>query len=604
MRLGFRTVKTPFVRQLNQSQCGLAAMTSILSYYGVTVRQSALLSAMRSAKEGVNMWEIYQMAQRYAITPQLYFNSTLPHAPNHFPCIAHWRNSHFVIIEGIHGSHVAINDPEVGRYRIEIDKAKQDYSGKALYFDRKRSAAYKRLKDKVELALQFLESLRSPWLNNITSIALEAAYGCIFTFIMASLWLSEGIDPALIIGGSCCLVILRSLIHRKAHPLQRALAKKLQTFISHLLTRDGKFYLDRSPEELSHRISAWLKLHKHQQWLNRVFPAHVMLALVMTAAATQAAPQLVLPALLTLLSEVMILMTLNRSNGHQTNLLQSLLAKLQELAHATATHKKLLSQGALHQHMVASTQSGFSELLCKQSDCVAYSWLIDAVKLAMVTFPLALLLLVQQLTPTAFDDFPLLAGVICLWQLRSGFIDATRRLSVPKQFESERVTEVYQQPAAICSGLMIGQGNQQKVIELQKLSFSHGTRPLLHHLTFSLSCGKKCLLLGNNGQGKTTLLKLLAGKLVPDSGQIILAQTPYKQQVHPLSERLVVELQQESKSRLVLIDEPVEPQSNNSDIWRRLRSTTHTIILACHDTQAMASADYTFSIQTGSLNCL
>lgn len=44
--------------------------------------------------------------------------------------------------------------------------------------------------------------------------------------------------------------------------------------------------------------------------------------------------------------------------------------------------------------------------------------------------------------------------------------------------------------------------------------------PVLHNLNMSLSGGKIVGLLGPNGCGKSTLLKLIAGLLVPDSGEI------------------------------------------------------------------------------------
>lgn len=53
-------------------------------------------------------------------------------------------------------------------------------------------------------------------------------------------------------------------------------------------------------------------------------------------------------------------------------------------------------------------------------------------------------------------------------------------------------------------------------------SYKNGV-PVLHNLNMSLSGGKIVGLLGPNGCGKSTLLKLIAGLLVPDSGEIRIA---------------------------------------------------------------------------------
>ncbi len=61
------------------------------------------------------------------------------------------------------------------------------------------------------------------------------------------------------------------------------------------------------------------------------------------------------------------------------------------------------------------------------------------------------------------------------------------------------------------------------VLQVLHLSKSYTDRSLLQDLTFSLGVGERVGLVGNNGCGKTTLLRMLAGQEVPDSGEIRLA---------------------------------------------------------------------------------
>jgi iron complex transport system ATP-binding protein len=63
------------------------------------------------------------------------------------------------------------------------------------------------------------------------------------------------------------------------------------------------------------------------------------------------------------------------------------------------------------------------------------------------------------------------------------------------------------------------------MIKSKNLSFSYGERTLFTGLDFSLTPGIT-VLLGPNGCGKTTLLKLLAGALTPGSGELLLDGTP------------------------------------------------------------------------------
>ena len=57
------------------------------------------------------------------------------------------------------------------------------------------------------------------------------------------------------------------------------------------------------------------------------------------------------------------------------------------------------------------------------------------------------------------------------------------------------------------------------LLRLDKASLHFGTQVLLDEVDLVISRGEKLGLLGRNGTGKTTLLKVLAGELAPDSGE-------------------------------------------------------------------------------------
>jgi len=57
------------------------------------------------------------------------------------------------------------------------------------------------------------------------------------------------------------------------------------------------------------------------------------------------------------------------------------------------------------------------------------------------------------------------------------------------------------------------------LLRLDKASLHFGTQVLLDEVDLVITRGEKLGLLGRNGTGKTTLLKVLAGELSPDSGE-------------------------------------------------------------------------------------
>ena len=57
------------------------------------------------------------------------------------------------------------------------------------------------------------------------------------------------------------------------------------------------------------------------------------------------------------------------------------------------------------------------------------------------------------------------------------------------------------------------------VVDLEDVSVDYGLGPVYDGLTFKVNRGDRMALLGNNGQGKSTLMRLLAGRQSPDHGR-------------------------------------------------------------------------------------
>ncbi|HEX3949553.1 MAG TPA: ATP-binding cassette domain-containing protein [Steroidobacteraceae bacterium] len=58
------------------------------------------------------------------------------------------------------------------------------------------------------------------------------------------------------------------------------------------------------------------------------------------------------------------------------------------------------------------------------------------------------------------------------------------------------------------------------IVRLDKVSLSFGLKPLLDNASLQLRRGERVCLLGRNGEGKTSLLRLIDKRLTPDSGEV------------------------------------------------------------------------------------
>lgn len=60
------------------------------------------------------------------------------------------------------------------------------------------------------------------------------------------------------------------------------------------------------------------------------------------------------------------------------------------------------------------------------------------------------------------------------------------------------------------------------LVSVRDLTFTHGGPPLFNEINFQVESGERIGLVGRNGTGKSTLLKLLCGALQPDDGSVII----------------------------------------------------------------------------------
>ena len=76
------------------------------------------------------------------------------------------------------------------------------------------------------------------------------------------------------------------------------------------------------------------------------------------------------------------------------------------------------------------------------------------------------------------------------------------------------------------------------MITINNLSKSYGTRVLFDNLSFSVGKGEKVGLVGRNGYGKTTLLKMITGEAEYDSGEIQIPKNIWIFHIKPLLKKL------------------------------------------------------------------
>ena len=109
------------------------------------------------------------------------------------------------------------------------------------------------------------------------------------------------------------------------------------------------------------------------------------------------------------------------------------------------------------------------------------------------------------------------------------------------------------------------------LISVESLSKDYGERILFEDLSFGLSRGNKMALVANNGTGKSSMLKIIAEKDVPSSGEVTFrkgTEVGYLSQNSDFDESLTIQqLVDSAQSRVSNIiaeyEKAVENQTND-----------------------------------------
>jgi ATP-binding cassette, subfamily B, bacterial len=126
----------PFYRQLDQMDCGPACLRMVAAWHGREYSLQYLRERSYIDREGVSLRGITEAAEQIGLRTlavKLPFRSEsdaeagLNEAP--LPCIAHWRQNHFVVVYRIGRRHVWIADPAVGKRKLSVGEFLQGWLG-------------------------------------------------------------------------------------------------------------------------------------------------------------------------------------------------------------------------------------------------------------------------------------------------------------------------------------------------------------------------------------------------------------------------------------------------------------------------------------------
>ncbi len=144
-----RRVRTPEVYQIEASECGAACLSIILQYHHCHVMMEKVRYQCGVSRDGCSAADLINAAAAFGLKGVGFSKSLEDMRSFPVPCILHWDFNHFVVLEGIRGNKVYLNDPATGHRKVTMEEMDQSFTGIVLYFEETESFQHLEQPDKL-----------------------------------------------------------------------------------------------------------------------------------------------------------------------------------------------------------------------------------------------------------------------------------------------------------------------------------------------------------------------------------------------------------------------------------------------------------------------
>ena len=610
--------------QMEAVECGAASLAMILAYYGKWVPLEKLRDECGVGRDGSKSANILKAAREYGMEAKGFsigIDGLKKKKP--FPCIIHWNYNHFVVLTGIRGNYVYVNDPGRGRVRYPMQIFEKRYTGIAMTFIPNESFEKGGEKpSSLRFSMQRIRGLKSGLVVIMVTSALASLATVLFTTsgkAVVDYYITgdEASSPVGFVIALLALCIIYGVMQiiRSVHMVRlqgRSAVVDSSRFIQHLLHLPMKFYAQRSVGDLQMR-----------QTENETVVVTLM---------TQVAPVAINAVMLILYVAVMsyysVFLTLI---GVSTVIINVIVARVVSRKRVDITRVMTMGNGKLNStslagiEMIETLKSAGAEAayfrrwagiharvntgdvkLCRLNETMG---LIPAF-LTEVTNVLVFAFGVKMIIDGQFTPGTLLAftGLLAAFTKPVNDIISMGQTIQEMTVQMERVEDVMKNSVDVEENTKPlsdeeweSLGKLKGDIEFRNITFGYSSlaKPLIENLNISIKAGSKVALVGASGSGKSTTGKLLSGLFQPWSGEVVID-----------GKKLKDIPKQQLRSSLAIVDQDImvfdDPIAENIRLWDSTIEESE-VIRACqdaciHDEIASRKGGYGATLQPGGKN--
>jgi ABC-type bacteriocin/lantibiotic exporter with double-glycine peptidase domain len=257
-------LKVPLVLQMENVECGAASLAMVLRYFGNTgISLEQLRVDCNVSRDGVTARGIKKGAIKNGLSCKAFKATPESIKRVALPAIIHWNMGHFVVLCGFGKNCYYINDPAIGRIRVDYTEFDRSFTGIVLTFEPTEEL----VRDKGKRISGFTIEVIRPYIGRLTFISFVLVTGTVIAMLMP-FYSSAYIDKILLTGNtqsftviavSMLIVIILAftasmLAGKMKCELQRRINIALSLgFMQKILRLPIVFFNQRTPAELANR---------------------------------------------------------------------------------------------------------------------------------------------------------------------------------------------------------------------------------------------------------------------------------------------------------------------------------------------------------------
>ena len=541
--------KVPVIMQYENLECGAVSLAMVLGYYGKWIEPGNVRADTGPCRDGANAENIAKAARSYGLTAQverLDAEEFLKKAT--FPCIVHWKYVHFLVVRGVKGKKVYINDPRRGDYAETLESFSANFTGYCVFFTPGPDFVPEgRRKTLWDFIAQRLKNAKSEMIfvlvtTVLASLMALANQGFSRVFLDRLLkgdnqeWIHPFLLLCAVMAAAAILVdLLKTYYNLRMNGKMSIVGNA--SYMEHVLKLPVSFFAQRLPGDINFRRTLSAEV---SNTLVQTFGPLLLQTCMMVLYVTVMARYSPLLALIGVASTALNAVTSQAISKKRVNVLRqqfsnggqmtgTLAAGIQtiETIKASGAENGFFGLWAGYQAQNAATMVQFARL--NQVLGVIPS-MISLLTGNLVLIAGVLLIMRGDFTPGMLMAFQGILNLFC--QPAGQLITAGKDIQEMRS-KMERIDDVMEAPV----DPMWKEGTAREDISYEKLKgqltmkgvsfgYSRLDEPLIRDFDLEMTPGKSVALVGPSGCGKSTITKLISGLYQPWSGEITFDGTP------------------------------------------------------------------------------